>query len=121
MDHRTFLHYLSKHRHGNVKHISQHSLHQDAVFLQRLPKKVGTSILDHTSKLQFGRGVLIIEGPNKVGLSWATFIGLSLSLLVSLLYSHFWKTEEQGFGIGQWVVAVVGAGIMAVYFHAAET
>ncbi|KAH7138693.1 hypothetical protein B0J11DRAFT_22727 [Dendryphion nanum] len=61
------------------------------------------------------------KGPNKVGLSWATFIGLSLSLLVSLLYSHFWKTEEQGFGIGQWVVAVVGAGIMAVYFHAAET
>ncbi|KAF2185911.1 HET-domain-containing protein [Zopfia rhizophila CBS 207.26] len=122
MDYRTFLHYMNKHKHGDPTKPTGISLHSDAIFLKRLPKKVGTSILaSQQSTLQFGWGVHIIEGPNKVALSWTTFFGLALSFAVSMLYCHFWHTQEQGFAIGQWMVAVLGAAMAALYFQWAET
>jgi hypothetical protein len=118
MDHRSFFHYMNKHKHGDLTNSAGMLLHSDATFLNRLPKKVGASILGgQQSSLQFGWGVHIIEGPNKVALSWTTFAGLALSFAVSLLYCHFWHTQEQGFAIGQWMVAVLGAAMAALYFQ----
>lgn len=122
MDHRTFLHYMNTYKHGNTTDPRGITVHRDATFLNRLPKKVGCSIfMNQQSSLEFGWGVHIIEGANKVALSWATFICLALSFVVSLLYCHFWHTQEQGFGIGQWMVAVLAAAMAALYFHWAET
>lgn len=122
MDYRTFLHYMKTHKHGDPTNPAGIPLHNDAIFLKRLPKKVGTSMLaNRQPTLQFGWGVHIIEGPNKVALSWTTFFGLALSFLVSALYCHFWHTQEQGFAIGQWMVAVIGAAMAALYFQWAET
>jgi hypothetical protein len=121
MDYRTFLHYMNTHKHGNPANSAGISLHT-SIFLRRLPKKTGTSILaGQQPALQFGWGVHIIEGPNKVALSWITFLSLALSFVFSALYSHFWHTQEQGFGIGQWMVAVLSAAIAALYFQWAET
>jgi hypothetical protein len=122
MDYRSFLHYMEKHKHGDPTSSTGIVMHSNTIFLKRLPKKVGVSILgSHQSALQFGWGVRIIEGPNKVALSWTTFFGLALSFVVSLLYCHFWHTQEQGFAIGQWMVAVLGAAMAALYFQWAET
>lgn len=122
MDHRTFFHYMQKHQHGDSNNPSGMTFHGDAIFLQRLPKKVGSSVLvGQNCALPFGWGVHIIEGPNKVALSWTTFAGLFLSFVVSALYCHFWRTQEQGFAIGQWMVAVIAAGMAALYFQWAET
>lgn len=82
--------------------------------------------MDHTNgnnqlRVVFGWGVHIIEGPNKVALSWATFIGLCLSFVVSIFYSKLMNTQEQGFGIGQWMVAVLATGMAALYFQWVET
>lgn len=109
MDFRTFLHYMDATGHG------------DDFFFKRLPKKVGSSLANQQSATTFGWGVHIIEGPNKVVLSWCTFLCLALSLIVSALYCYLWQTQEQGFGIGQWMVAVLTAAMAALYFQWAET
>lgn len=97
-------------------------LPQDSIFLDRLPKKLNDSVLAAPkSPMQFDWGVQIIEGPNKSALSWAMLTGLLLSLVVSVLYAYFWKTSESGFGIGQWLVGVLAAGMTALYFQWTET
>ncbi|KAH7086220.1 hypothetical protein FB567DRAFT_593168 [Paraphoma chrysanthemicola] len=122
MDYRTFLHYMHKHKDGDVHNPSGINLTQDAIFLERLPKKMKTSILPSSkAEMKFGWGVHIIEGPNKVALGWMTFLALALSFVVSALYAHFWHTQEQGFAIGQWLVAVLTAAMAALYFQWADT
>jgi hypothetical protein len=123
MDFRTFLHYMQHHSDGGPStNPNGITVPRDPLFLPRLPKKVGSSILDcQKSGIAWGWGVRIIEGPNMVALSWTTFIILILSFLVSVLYCHFWRTQEQGFAIGQWLVAVLGTGTAAAYFHMSET
>jgi hypothetical protein len=64
----------------------------------------------------FGWGVHIIEGPNQPGLSLVLASGIALAFLVSCLLVGLARTEEQGFGVGQFVVAIVTCGMMAVYF-----
>src|ERR1700712_146170 len=116
MDHRNFLHYMSS---CNPKdHQGLHTtLRKDSTFLRRLPKKVGSDIFsDLTPDLPFGWGVHILEGPNKEAISCIAFAGLLLSFVVSLTYAILAKTQEQGFGIGQWMVAILSAGLTTLYF-----
>lgn len=67
--------------------------------------------------LMFGWGIHIIEGPNKAVLSCACFLILLSSAIVSITYALAMKTQEQGFGIGQWMVAVLSAALMALYYQ----
>ena len=94
----------------------------DSLFFNRLPKKLGDSILKQTDPgyLQLGWGVHIIEGPNKPLLAWLATGILVLSFVVSLTYDIVFKNKESGFTIGQWMVAVLGTGLTAVYFHLAD-
>ena len=117
MDHRTFLHYMTCH----IQDESGAS--GEDTFLNRLPKKVGRSIVSEggSSDLPFGWGVHIIEGPNKVVLSCIAFVGILLSFVISVTYAIIAKTQEQGFGIGQWFGAMLVAGLSALYFHWDET
>jgi len=71
--------------------------------------------------LPFGWGVHIIEGPNFVALSWVIFAGLLFSFFVSIAITMIAKTQEQGFGVGQWLVAVFMAALSAIYFQWSET
>ena len=106
----TFFHYFWDH----ASH-QEPSGHEgfDTLFFNRLPKKLGESVLKqaHPGKLQLGWGVQIIEGPNKPLLAWLAFAILVLSFVISLIY---------GFQIGQWMVAVLETGLAAIYFHLAD-
>ena len=116
MDYRTFLHYMT--RHG----LEGGKSYNDTKFLKRLPKKLETSILSEggVSELPFGWGVHIIEGPNTALISWIVFAVLLLSFVVSVVFAKSANTQEQGFGIGQWLVAVLSAALAAAYFQMAE-
>jgi hypothetical protein len=73
------------------------------------------------SKLHLGWGVHIIEGPNKAAISWTLFCILLLSFIVALAYEIVVKAQDTGFGIGQWMVAVLTAPLSGVYFDLAES
>lgn len=92
------------------------------MFFNRLPKKLGDSVLKQADpgKLQLGWGVHIIEGPNKPLLAWLATGILVLSFVVSLTYDLVLKNQESGFSIGQWIVAVLGTTLTALYFHLAD-
>ncbi|KAF2806491.1 uncharacterized protein BDZ99DRAFT_337798, partial [Mytilinidion resinicola] len=101
MDYRSFLHFFGsqgKHTHSKCN-----------LWLDRLPKKVGNSIkVQHDPNvLQLGWGVHIVEGPNWLVISWTMFGLLLVSFLVSLIYALAAKSQESGFGIGQWIVGVL--------------
>jgi hypothetical protein len=108
MDHREFLHYYYNHSRG----------HPESIYLERLPKKLGTPL--NNSRLQgpvYGWGIHIIEGPNKILLTWCCVGILVISFVVSVVYAVVMKTQEQGFGIGQWMVAVLATTLTAFYFQ----
>jgi len=64
----------------------------------------------------FGWGVHILEGPNQAGLSFILALGIAVALLVSCLVAWLAKTEEQGFGVGQFLIAIVACSMPAVYY-----
>ncbi|KAI1269239.1 hypothetical protein F5Y18DRAFT_179453 [Xylariaceae sp. FL1019] len=108
-----FLHYMrcAKHENWSEKHPGAH---QENIFLQRLPKKMGASIwqqptnsMTGSQTISYGWGVQIIEGPNKKIMSLLLILGTLFSFLVSVLFVVLAKSQEQGFGIGQWILAVL--------------
>lgn len=108
MDPREFLHYF---------YVRADS-HPHSIYLERLPKKLEPSMYHlQSQELVFGWGLHIIEGPNKAALSWACFVILLLSFIVSVIYAIVMKTQEQGFGIGQWMVAVLCTALTALYYQ----
>lgn len=114
IDHRTFYHYFWNHE--------SHSYSSSDLFLKRLPKKLNTSMREQSIYvgLNLGWGLHIIEGPNKPLLSIYVIAILLISFVTSVVYSAVMKTQERGFGIGQWMVATLSAVLAAVYFHLAE-
>ncbi|KAF2501739.1 hypothetical protein BU16DRAFT_613580 [Lophium mytilinum] len=115
IDHRTFFHYFWNHE--------QHAGSQSRLFFDRMPKKLHSSILKQSvpNELTLGWGIHIIEGPNKPLLSLSLCIILVLSFVVSIVVALAMKTQESGFGIGQWMVATLSAALAALYFHLAES
>jgi hypothetical protein len=114
MDHRAFLHFFRKQ--------GKHASAKRGLFLNRLPKKVGESILaqDDEETLHLGWGVYIVEGLNWPVISWCMFGILLLSFIVSICYALLMKTQESGFGIGQWLVAVLTAALAALCIQLRE-
>lgn len=120
IDSRTFFHYFWEH----ASHPrSSGSPAFDTLFYNRLPKKLGTSMLlqPDPGKFHLGWGVHIIEGPNKPLLAWLATVILVLSFVASLSYDLVRKGEiESGFTIGSWLVGVLATTLGAVYFHLAD-
>lgn len=123
-----FLHYLSCARKkswlGEVP-----GAHDETYFLDRLPKKVHYSIFDGlatrgtssaSNSIAFGWGVHILEGPNHATLSLALGIGVMLSFVISLVVLGIAETQEQGFGIGQYLLALVTCVMGTLYFKLQE-
>lgn len=40
-----------------------------------------------------------------------------ISLVVSVVYSAVMRTQEQGFGIGSWILTVLGTTLTALYYQ----
>ena len=103
-----FLHYFNYHAQG----------HPESIYLERLPKKLGVPLTGaQLQSTAHGWGIHIIEGPNRVLLTWCCVGILIISFVISLVYAVVMKTQEQGFGIGQWMVATLSAMLMALYFQ----
>lgn len=54
-------------------------------------------------------------------LSMALGIGVSISFVVSLMIFGIAGTQEQGFGVGQWLLAVMACIMGALYFKLQES
>lgn len=115
-----FLHFLDRDYRGSWDD------HSPDTWLQRLPKKLNTSILDEArqsggnpdaSDAVISLDVHILEGPNQVGLSLVLALGIAVAFLTSCLLVGIAKTEEQGFGVGQFLIAIMTCGMTAVYFY----
>jgi hypothetical protein len=123
-----FLHYLHRAR-WNIW-----GEHTEDIWLQRLPKKLNESILaqcrqDDASSdqdeqeaiadpnLAFGWGVHILHGPNHAVLGFLLSIGIAVAFVVSGMVVGFAKTQEQGFGIGSFLLTIVASAMAAVYFQ----
>ncbi|OCK74193.1 hypothetical protein K432DRAFT_398289 [Lepidopterella palustris CBS 459.81] len=95
--------------------------HADDTWLKRLPKKLNESILaaqaaNANSDLVFGWGVHILDGPNHAVLGLFLAFGLMITFVISCLIVGIAKTQEQAFGVGQYLVAIVVALMSAMYF-----
>ena len=108
MNRREFLHYYYYHSLG----------HPESMYLKQLPKKLETPLIDpHRQGDVHGWGIHIIEGPNRVLITWCCVGILIASFVTSLAFAIIMKTQEEGFGIGQWMVAVLATTMTAFYFQ----
>ena len=122
-----FLHYLHRAR-WNIW-----GEHTEDIWLQRLPKKLSESVLfmrsdseisqpdEHEAlmdpNLAFGWGVHILDGPNHAVLGLLLAIGVAVAFVVSGTLVGFTKTQEQGFGVGSFLLTVLTSIMAAVYFQ----
>ncbi|KAH7082073.1 hypothetical protein FB567DRAFT_581517 [Paraphoma chrysanthemicola] len=123
-----FLHYLHRAR-WNVW-----GEHAEDTWLQRLPKKLNESMLAEwrqnnaitqqhggeaigDSNLAFGWGVHILDGPNHAALGILIAIGITVAFVVSGMVVGFAKTQEQGFAVGSFLLAILASVMAAVYFQ----
>ncbi|CAJ2504855.1 Uu.00g122490.m01.CDS01 [Anthostomella pinea] len=91
----------------------------DMLFYNRLPKKLNNSLLAENDPTKIYRwGVHIIEGPNKPLIAWCVASILAASFAIALVHDLVRKEAiDSGFGIGQWIVAVLSTALTALYFH----
>ena len=115
IDKRTFFHYFWDH--------ANHFPTDDLTFHDRLPKKLGCSILMAASStpLTMGWGIHIIEGAN-----WPLFPALVfaislITLLISLGYDVAFKGRDSGFAIGQLIFTMLMAGLTSVFTYVADS
>jgi hypothetical protein len=123
-----FLHYLHRTRWNTWGE------HRENTWLKRLPKKLNRSLLVEALQdnlrnqqfqgtvptdpdLAFGWGVHILDGPNHAALAWLLAIGVSVAFLVSGMVVGIAETQEQGFGIGSFLLAILASGMVAIYFQ----
>ena len=113
MDHETYFHYMWDHPPAPQW--------DRADWLQRLPKKLSTSLTCRSQPgLQWGFGVLIVEGPNKTILAWLAVIILLVSLVIALAYGVQTGDMATGFAVAQWLSGACGTVMAAVYYTATE-
>ena len=114
-----FLHYLHRARWGTEDD------HPYDTWLKRLPKKLNESLLLAAQRqavgadnpdLVFGWGVHIIEGPSHFVLSMMLATGIVIAFTVSGLVMGVARTQEQGFGVGSFLLAIVASIMAAIYF-----
>ncbi|KAF2760195.1 hypothetical protein EJ05DRAFT_483965 [Pseudovirgaria hyperparasitica] len=121
-----FLHYLNR---AKYKVWGEHS---EDLWLQRLPKKLSETVLAEVVQSQnnseqnivdlnsdpdlaFGWGIHIIDGADHAVLAFIFGCAVALSLSISLLILGLAKTQEQAFGVGSYLVAMIACFTVAVY------
>lgn len=92
-----------------------------AIFLNRLPKKLGTSmtVLSHKNphELEPGWGIHIIEGPNKAAIA-ALYAGLYvLGLIFAVSYNACMGTSDSALTYGLWIATTLAWVALAFHFH----
>ena len=115
MDKRTFFHYFWAH--------ASHAPTNDMTFHDRLPKKLGCSILMASSSapLTMGWGVHIIEGPNWPMFPWIVTALLAVTLVICAIYDAVVKGRESGFTIGQLIFSILMAVLSSAISYVVDT
>lgn len=115
MDKRTFFHYFWAH--------AKHGPTNDMTFHDRLPKKLGCSILMASSStpLTMGWGIHIIEGPNWPIFPWVVVVLLSMTLVICAAYDAIVQDRESGFTIGQLLFSILMAVLSSVISYVVDT
>lgn len=95
--------------------------HTSDTWMQRLPKKLNDSLLSSRGQLApISWGIHINETPNW----YLIFMTIFLLLLASGIFSITWAAvtnDVQGaFGMGAYLVAVLTAGMTALFFKCSE-
>jgi hypothetical protein len=67
--------------------------------------------------LAFGWGVHILDGPNHAVLGLLLAIGVAVAFVISGMVVGFAKTQEQGFGVGSFLLAILASIMAAVHFQ----
>jgi hypothetical protein len=123
-----FLHYLHRAR-WNIW-----GEHTEDIWLQRLPKKLNESVLTEVRQegatnqqdeqeaimdpnLAFGWRVHILDGPNHAVLGLLLAMGVAVAFVISGMVVGFAKTQEQGFGVGSFLLAILASIMAAMYFQ----
>lgn len=103
-------------------------------WLRRLPKKLNQSLLVEAQQynttsppnagaaamdadLTFGWGVHILDGPNHAALGLLLAVAVAIIFVVSGLIVGFAKTQEQGFGVGNFLLTIIASIMAAIYFQ----
>lgn len=95
--------------------------HPYDTWLQRLPKKLNES-LEKSMENQLGEdllfawGVHIIDGPSHEALGYLLAVGITITFIISLIIFGAAKTQEQAFGIGSYLLAILACIMGALYF-----
>lgn len=120
-----FLHYLHRAR-WNIW-----GEHAENIWLKRLPKKLKESVLAEPgemtapgpnpepttdTKLVFGWGVHILDGPNHAGICLLLSIGVTIAFVVAVMIVGIAKTREAGFAVGSFLVAIIGLFTASGFF-----
>lgn len=122
-----FLHYLHRAR-SNIW-----GEHAEDIWLRRLPKKLNEGVKFEMERanlnqqcdqnattdqdLAFGWGIHIIDGPNHAVLGLLLTIGIGLAFVISGMVVGFAKTQEQGFGVGNFLLAIIASMMASIYFQ----
>jgi hypothetical protein len=123
-----FLHYLHRAR------LNVWGEHTEDIWLRRLPKKLKESVRLEMKRansadqqdsqsaimdpdLVFGWGVHIIDGPNHAVLGILLAVGIAVAFVISGFIVGFAKTQEQGFGVGNFLLTIMASTMAAIYFQ----
>lgn len=96
--------------------------HYGRKWMNRLPKKLKTSIFDNANPLQtdeipIGWGVHIEETPNRF-IAWVVLLCiLSASGIFSVTFAAITQDLQSAFTVGAYIVAVLTAVTGALFFH----
>jgi hypothetical protein len=115
MDTRTFFHYFWDH--------ANHAPTNDMTFHDRLPKKLGCSILmaPSSTPLTMGWGIHVIEGVNWPLFPWIVVAILAVTLVVAAVYDAVFQSQESGFTIGQLVFSLLMALLSSLISYVVDT
>lgn len=113
-----FLHYLDRAK-QTARSENNPQVHAENIFLNRLPKKLGSSIFTTErgvdSTILYGWGVHIIERPSALAQS---MVGIASAIICTIIFGIAWASAglDKAIGIGQFVTGVLALVNAAIYF-----
>jgi hypothetical protein len=113
-----FLHYLDWAK-RNTRSGETPYAHAENIFLNRLPKKLGSSIFTSgtgvDATMSYGWGVQIVERPSALAQS---MVGIASALICMIVFGVTWAFVDlsTAVGTGQFVAGVLALANAAIYF-----
>lgn len=82
------------------------NVHKNKYWLERLPRKLKTRVIDSPNIPTEGWGIHVIEGPNRPVIFWITMGTVFASIIAGVLWSSLHSDIQGGMGLGSMIIAV---------------